>query len=383
MPPWRLPEQKTLSGIQSREVKAGRRNQLVMDDTGNEIQTQLSSDHQLSQLNLGYITRINHGSGRKDFRGEGFELRTDGWGVIRAAKGIYISTDKREAAVNHQKDIGEAAGQLQGAENQHATQAQLAVTHHAQDGGDQKSMADALQEQNTALHGSGQAHGELASPHMVLSSPAGIAATTPKSAHLHTGEHAGITTGGLFSLASAKSIVGTALERINLFALNKGIKLFAGKGKVEIQAQSDDLDIIAEKVMRLISAKETITLASPEEIRLVAGGSYLKLGKNGITMGTKKEFTVHAANHALLGPDSMTPDDCPLPSGMINDEQFVALDLQGNPFPGIPYVITDESDAVIAEGVTDLNGRTPRIYSIQEKALKVNWLVSKLVSDDE
>jgi hypothetical protein len=28
----------------------------------------------LSQLNLGYITRVNNVEGRKDFRGEGFEL---------------------------------------------------------------------------------------------------------------------------------------------------------------------------------------------------------------------------------------------------------------------------------------------------------------------
>ncbi|MDR2819601.1 MAG: type VI secretion system tip protein VgrG, partial [Desulfovibrio sp.] len=57
-PPWQLPQQKTLSGIQSREFKAGRRNQLVLDDMQNQIQAQLSSDHNLSQLNLGYITRI-------------------------------------------------------------------------------------------------------------------------------------------------------------------------------------------------------------------------------------------------------------------------------------------------------------------------------------
>ena len=44
MPPWTLPGQKTLAGIQSREFKGGSRNQLVFDDTQNQIQNQLRSD---------------------------------------------------------------------------------------------------------------------------------------------------------------------------------------------------------------------------------------------------------------------------------------------------------------------------------------------------
>lgn len=97
MPPWELPGQKMLSGIQSREFQTARRNQLVFDDTQGEIQAQLASDHHFSQLNLGYLTRVEHRIGRKDFRGEGFELRTDGWGAVRAARGIYIGTDARSA----------------------------------------------------------------------------------------------------------------------------------------------------------------------------------------------------------------------------------------------------------------------------------------------
>jgi type VI secretion system secreted protein VgrG len=90
MPPWKLPEQRALSGLRSRELgegKAGRRgNHLVLDDTAGKIQAQLKSDHQCSQLSLGHIARIEDTSGRKDARGEGWELRTDGHGVARAAQ---------------------------------------------------------------------------------------------------------------------------------------------------------------------------------------------------------------------------------------------------------------------------------------------------------
>jgi type VI secretion system secreted protein VgrG len=370
MPPYTLPEQKTLSGIQSREFQAGRRNQLILDDTQNAIQAQLSSDHDLSQLNLGYITRINHISGRAEFRGEGFELRTDGWGTIRTKKGLLLSTDKREDGTSHHKDSREIVGQLQGAESQHSSQVQLAVNHKAHDAGDQRDISEVFKIQNSEIAGSGEAHGEFTAPHIAVSSPSGIAAATPGPVHVFSEKNMGLTAGGIFSIAGAKSILASAKERLNLFAFEMGVKLIAAKGKVDIQAQSGDLDIIADKVMRLISAKETITLASPKEIMLLAGGSYIKLGKDGIKMGTKKDFAAHAAGHSFVGPDSLTSDDCPLPSGMINDEQFRVVDSEGRPFPGVPYKIF-EGDTVVAEGLTDLDGRTPRVFSIEEKALKV------------
>ena len=71
MPPWNLPGQKTLSGIQSREFFGTNRNQLVLDDAKGEVQAKLSSDHNATELNLGYLTRLTHVTGREDFRGEG------------------------------------------------------------------------------------------------------------------------------------------------------------------------------------------------------------------------------------------------------------------------------------------------------------------------
>ncbi|RZL92979.1 MAG: type VI secretion system tip protein VgrG, partial [Variovorax sp.] len=95
LPPWALPGQSALSGVRSRELiggggnsAAGRSNHLVFDDTEGQIQVQLKSDHQSSSLSLGSITRIEDNAGRKDPRGEGFELRTDGHGVVRAGNGL-------------------------------------------------------------------------------------------------------------------------------------------------------------------------------------------------------------------------------------------------------------------------------------------------------
>ncbi|MEB0014914.1 type VI secretion system Vgr family protein, partial [Glaciimonas sp. Gout2] len=88
---------------------SGRSNHLVMDDTAGKIQSQLKSDHQHSQLSLGHITRIEDHAGRKESRGQGFELRTDGHGAIRAKNGLLISTESRPNASRHITDLGETA----------------------------------------------------------------------------------------------------------------------------------------------------------------------------------------------------------------------------------------------------------------------------------
>ena len=122
MPPWQLPEQRALSGLRSRELGAdgGRRgNHLVLDDTPGKIQAQLKSDHQCSQLSLGHISRIEDTRGRKEARGEGWELRTDGHGVARAAQGMLITTEARPNAASHIKDMGETCHRLTAAAEQH------------------------------------------------------------------------------------------------------------------------------------------------------------------------------------------------------------------------------------------------------------------------
>jgi type VI secretion system secreted protein VgrG len=385
MPPWKLPSQKTLSGIQSREFKAGRRNQLVLDDTQDQIQTQLSSDHGLSQLNLGYITRVNHIEGRKDFRGEGFELRTDNWGSVRAAKGMYIGTDTRSGAERHHKDISEAVGNIQGAVNQHEETAKLAEVHKAQDHeADVSVTSRSLHHQSDQIRGSGKPHEELAAPHLLLSSPAGIALTTPASTHAHTDENTAVSAGRHVSISAGRSFLVSALDKVSLFAHKLGMRLFAARGKVEIQAQSDGMDIIAEKVLQIISAQESVRIFSPKEILLTAGGSYVSIGENGIEEGTPGNWKVYAADRQMGGPKSAGQPDCPLPSGLINDEQFVALDMDGKPFPSMPFKIVDGDDEsqVLAEGMTDKSGRTPRLYSVVDKKLKVIWDIERFLRNE-
>lgn len=378
MPPYELPSQKNLSGLQSKEVQGSRRNQVVMDDTNGQIQTQISSDHHLSQLNLGYITRIDHVKGRDDFRGEGFELRTDGWGVFRAAKGMVITTDARQNAESHHKDIKELTDTLKYAVDQHAKQSNLAVEHKGQDAdADKQVLQDELEEQLNSIAGTGKAHGELNQPHLVLSSPAGIAATTPNSTHLHSGRNATITASRHHSVAAGHSFLVSALQKVSLFAHKAGMKLFAGRGKVEIQAQSDALDLIAERELRVFSTQETVKISAPKEILLTAGGSYIQISEKGVEIGTKGNTTVKTSNFDIKGPASKPYIPLALPRADLDLEPIpraftVALKpaLGDKVYSNEPFTLYEDGVEVM-KGMTDSNGNLSFSRNPDAKEYKV------------
>ncbi|MDM0045550.1 type VI secretion system Vgr family protein, partial [Variovorax dokdonensis] len=291
---------------------AGRSNHLVMDDTAGQIQVQLKSDHQHSSLSLGHITRIEDHQGRKDQRGDGFELRTDGHGVARAAEGLLISTEARDRAQGHVKDMREALARMTQARDHHETLAQLAEHHNAQDKDeDQSAVSKDLKSQTDAIRGAGEADAqagrfpELSQPHLVISSAAGIGATASGNVALDARSQVAITSGSHTSIASTKSILGSAFEAIRMFAYERGIRIFAAKGPVQVQAQDDQIELTAQKAIELVSANDWIHLNAKEGISLTAQGSTFRIDGSGFSFRTPASHHVWAATHQTFGPDSV------------------------------------------------------------------------------
>ena len=374
MPPWQQPTQQALTGLRSRELAphggnaaGGRSNHLILDDTHNKIQAQLKSDHQHSQLSLGHITRVEDNSGRKDGRGEGWELATNAWGVARAGMGMLLTTEARENAAGHAKDMGETVGRLRGAHERHDELADLARQRLAQEAGaDQDAAGAALQAQNEAIGGS-QAQGELSEPHLVLSSPAGIASSTARSTHIQSAHHTVLNTGEHLSISTGKSLFMSLTEKLSLFVYKAGMKLFAAKGKVEIQAQSDNVEIIAEQVLKLISTKQSIEIGANQEILLHAGGSFIRISAKGIEQGTSGKWEAHAASHAATGPQNLDASFAAMPAAELGphslrfafpgaDDVVMALGMVGK-----AYQIIDKLGKQVAAGVLGQDGRLPRL----------------------
>jgi type VI secretion system secreted protein VgrG len=306
MPPWNLPDQRALTGLRSRELGGGQRgNHLLLDDTRGAIQAQLRSDHQSSQLSLGAITRVDDTAGRKDARGEGFELASDAWGVLRAGRGMLISTEARPNAAAHIKDMGETVRRLAIARELHELQADLARQHGAQEKqGQQTEVAGVIKMQNDAIQGAGGGDfPELSAPHLILASPAGIETSTSQSTHIASDQHTAITTGKSLAIASGDSLFASIRKTFRLFVHKAGMKMIAAAGDIDMQALSDSINILSK--LNITQTANRITITAKEEVLINGGGSYTKYTADGIEHGTNGGYVNHAATHSFTGPQAL------------------------------------------------------------------------------
>lgn len=294
-----------LSGIKSKEFSGSGFNQLVLDDTTGQNRVHLHSTNTHAQLNLGYLVNQN-GNDRTNFYGLGFSLKTDDYGAFIAHKGMYISTFGRPGPNGTQLDTTEATSQLKaGAEltkNLSDTASKAGAETLTQDG--LKQFIDATQD-NYEGEEQGNAN-RFKEPILLAASPAGIGLVTPKGTHVHSGEETTLSSGTDTVIATGKSLLVSVAEKISLFAFKAGLKLFAAKGKVEIQAQSDDLDIIAEKVLRILSTTGRLELSGKDEVLITCGGSFIRINSSGITQGTGGKWEAKASQKSLAGPERIS-----------------------------------------------------------------------------
>ncbi|MBJ2158573.1 type VI secretion system Vgr family protein [Variovorax sp. IB41] len=335
LPPWALPNQSALSGFRSRELTkeggnsaAGRSNHLAFDDTDGKIQAQIKSDHQHSQLSLGHIARIEDNAGRKDLRGQGFELRTDGHGALRAKNGLLLTTEPRPNAQSHVLDSAETAIRLSQGQDQHDSLATAALTAQAHETGDQDEVARALKKQSDEIegHGGSRADGEFPeflAPHLVLASPAGIAATTPNSTHLASGEHIALTSGSHTSISSNKSFLVSAAHAVRLFAFKGLVKIVAAQDDIDITALKKSIHMLARKDITLRANK--ITLDADEIVTINGGRSYSLWKKASIEHGTSGLWREYAGSHSLQPQKELPLPEIKFPTTLCEDCVLKAL----------------------------------------------------------
>ena len=497
-----LPATKKLSGIRSQEVAGQGFNQLRFDDTTGQISVQLHSSHGASQLNLGNLSHPK-ATENSDGRGEGFELRTDQWGAMRAGKGLLISTYAQDQAVADHLAASEAQSilqqghdsmhmlstlavkqqtdalnvvnrlpkliqslELQGANQALQATVGLFKTVVSQDpisalktcGGfiediqkfgqdtdnlinefkdyfrdaeasidNLKAFIDNLEEHGTdalksqlqgvkeklnadpfaALKDVGkvianvdmkdfdltsacgsfnkgsklnvnpmQALGSMQGfmetyaqeteqtqdtqnqaqakifrqALMLLASPNGIALTTPEDIVLQASQDIAESAQGSINLSAQKNIIAHAQDKVSLFAAQKGLKAFAAKGKVELQAQDDAIEAIARKVIKLISTEDKIEITSPKEIVLTAGGSQLKINGDGIFTTTGGKFESKAGQHSFVGGATVNAELPKMPeSGMYSMRFDLSQIFDPNILKNMKYKLINHSKKIEAE----------------------------------
>lgn len=309
MPDWH--SDGRLSGYKSKEYKGAGFNQFVMDDTSGQNRVQLYSSNTNAQLSLGYLLG-QQGNNRGTFFGSGFALNSDAYGAITTQQGLYISTFGRPGSQGSQLDVREARDQLNEARELTENLSEVSEKSNAAALPGQEALHQfvAATQERYSEPGQEQAN-RFADPVLLLASPAGIGLSTTQSTHIHSSDQMTMSTGADASLAVGKSLIASIREKISLFAYNAGIKLFAAKGKVEVQAQSGDIDIIAEKVLRLLSTSDRIEIFAKKEIVLGADGSAITINGSGITDMTSGKRISHNSEFSVPGPKTMA---YPLPT---------------------------------------------------------------------
>jgi type VI secretion system secreted protein VgrG len=381
-----------LSGYKSKEYKGSGFNQLVLDDTTSQNRVHLYSTNSNAQLNLGYLV-TQQGNKRTGFYGAGFALSTDDFGAIVANKGLYLSTHGRPGPQGTQLDATEATSQLKAGAALTKTLSDTASKAGAEALAGQEALNAFIEATQERYDGDAQGGANRFKEAILLAaSPSGIGMASAKGTHVHAGDEVTLSSGKDTNIAAGKSLLASVAEKISLFAFNAGIKLFAAKGKVEVQAQSDDLDLIAEKVVRLLSTTSRIEIHAKEEVIISAGGSFVKINASGITNGTSGTWTAQASMHTMPGP-ATKPFVMPhmlKPDLQKSDLEFRHLTDWGAPLAGAAYkaVLSDGSirkGTLDAQGIARISGVPPGVGAKVEydyKPLEASSTVSTEMDDD-
>ncbi|MCA3844731.1 MAG: DUF2345 domain-containing protein, partial [Burkholderia sp.] len=201
-------------------------------------------------------------------------------------------------------------------------------------------------------------------PILLLASPKGVGLTTPTSVHVHAGENTTMSAGKDVNIAVGKGFVMNAVERVSLLAYKLGMKLIAARGKLEIQAQQDGIDLIAAKGIQVTSTSDSIRISAQKDILLTSGGAYIRLSGGNIEIHAPGAVDIKGDQHSFSGPARYDGKAPPLPKSIVNDEQFVLKDeASGKIMPFAPYRIEGDSGEVLARGVTDAEGKTVRVFT--------------------
>ncbi|PVZ78536.1 type VI secretion system tip protein VgrG [Serratia sp. S1B] len=310
-------------------IRTPSNNKLRMEDKRGVEHIKLSTEYGgKTQVNLGHNV-----DAERALRGEGFEVRTDEWGALRAGKGILISAD--QAGVDKpmldmeavQALLSQALSRMESL-SQSAQQAKAQVLHYEQQ---QKLMEEKLLELKQAV--------------LLASAPDGIAMASGSDFQVAASDNIYLTSGQSTELGAMKNISLAAAKKISIFTENEGIETIAAKGDLVSQAQSGNIDTVAKNNISLTSTTENITLTAAKTLTLnCAGGAYIRLSGGNIELGCPGDITMKQSKLLYSGPNSLQATLPELPSSGPQAIKFMLLDALGNAAPSDMHVRLYDSD---------------------------------------
>ncbi|GAB4062475.1 type VI secretion system Vgr family protein [Uliginosibacterium sediminicola] len=386
-PPWPAGEGSSanhpgvLAGFHAPTLDGAGWSQWQLDDATGQLRTRLATSFARSELNLGYlIHQTPTSSQRGTYRGQGFELRTDGWSITRAAQGMLLSTTARQHASSTQLDTAEAAGQLKAAFDV-ANRLSDAASQSEADPLAQAKQIDAFRAVISAplpQAGEGERAGKgmpddeskpFTAPAILIEAPASIALTTPQSATLFAGEQLSTSVQADTQITAQHTASLVSGEATSLYTHAGGIKAIAANAPLSIQSHDGPLEVLADQNVTVTSSNDEIHILASSKIVLQAGQSSITLEGAKITFACPGNFTAKGASHVMAGGGSSAASLGELPSGFADvvpagvDHPSLAPDVfsqalgfaeypsQWLPFSGLSVQVFKDKTQVAGESV--------------------------------
>lgn len=350
----------TIQNYKRNVLRTPANNKIRLDDERGKEHIKVSTEYGgKSQLNLGHLV-----DSEKQKRGEGFELRTDSWGAIRAQKGLFITADGQAKAQGQVLEMQAAVSNLGDAREQMTSvsdDAQKATANPA----DLQAQVKLLEQQLT----------ELRKSVLLMSAPDGMALTSGQHLQVSAGQNLIATAGKNADVSVVKNLFVGVGNALSVFVRKLGIKLIANQGPVQVQAQNDLMALLARKEISIVSTEDEIQITAAKGITLNAGGSYIILDAGRIELATTGDFNIRAGRY---GRKEVVSDvkTIATPPGKVSDlfsEQFRITEADKvTPRAGVPYTINSVSGQVW-EGITDKDGMTERVVTRDAEKLSLKF----------
>ncbi|QUO27040.1 type VI secretion system tip protein VgrG [Burkholderia cenocepacia] len=311
----------TLTGLQTQTLDGQPGSRWVMDDAAGQLRHELSNSTADTRLAQGYLID-QQGTMRGAYRGEGFELATRGWGVVRAGAGVLMSSTARRLGASTQMDVAERVEQLKDAAktaqelDTAATGAQAAglsankaqtdflkAIDPAQDGKYAGSVGGQSATKPTGTQRDGGDPVErFATPVVLMESPENIVVTTPESAVSYAAQHVHLTSQGDAHVGAGATVAAATGDAMSLYSVAGGLKAIAGEGPVSVEAHASTMEILADQTVRVTSTDERVDVLAQDAIVLQQGPNRITLKGGDIVVETPGQFAVKAGGHPFPGP---------------------------------------------------------------------------------
>ncbi|MBE4856752.1 type VI secretion system tip protein VgrG [Enterobacter cloacae complex sp. P40RS] len=288
----------TIRNYKRNVLRTPANNKIRLDDERGKEHIKVSTEYGgKSQLNLGHLV-----DREKQQRGEGFELRTDSWGAIRAQQGIFITADAQIKGQGQVLAMDAALGTLNQAQQLAKSLSDAVATAQAE-------LAQ-IQAQKTLLESSLK---DLQQSALLMSAPDGIAQVSPQSIQISSGQNFIQTSGENSDFSVFKKFTVAAGEIISLFAKTLGIKMYANKGKVDIQAQGDAMMLTSLKSMTITSKDDEVVIQASKKMTLCCGKTAVVIDPSGVNILTPGDVNAKSASLNHLASQIFSPAQPELP----------------------------------------------------------------------